>query len=229
MDIEGTYTLQASPQDVWSCLMDQHMLQRVIPGAQEVKTLGENTYAVSMRIGPTPLTGSYHGHIALTEQHYPNSYRVAIEGEGCQRTINGEGSVRLSEHGEHTVVAYKGKLHLGKSATSLPASVAKGAAKLLIQQFFTSLADQLRARNSTPITTAEHAQDVPARRHPAGTIVVLPTLPQTTPLVTLVRRLGLGAGHPAAEERWVSRIKWGALVLALLVLVWIGTRILSRR
>lgn len=216
MDIEGTYTLQAPPQDVWSCLMDQQTLQHVIPGAERLEALGEDTYDIAMHIGSSPLAGFYHGHVTVTERQYPSSYHLTIECEGSQRTINGEGSIHLNEHGENTIIAYRGTLHLSKLAMPLPIPVIKGAAKMLIQQFFTSLADRLSATARTPAVTAR------------GKIVLLPALPQPTLLRTAVRRLGLGAGDPVAEAQWADRIKRGGIVLGLLLLVWIGSRIVPK-
>lgn len=219
MDIEGTYTLQATPQEVWNCLMDQQMLLHTIPGVERIEALGEDTYAIAMHIGSTPLTGFYQGHVTVTERQYPYTYHLTIEGEGSQRAIDGEGSVQLNEHGENTVVAYKGTLHLGKLGTPLPVPLVKGTTKLLIQQFFTSLADKLPAKAHTPAATAGQAR---------GKIVLLPALPQPTLLRMVVRRLGLGAGDPAAEAQWANLLKVVGIVLGLLLLVWIGSRI-SRR
>jgi len=223
MEIEGTYTLQASPQDVWSCLMDQQTLQHAIPGAERLEALGEDTYDIAMHIGSSPLAGFYHGHVTVTERQYPSSYHLTIECEGSQRTINGEGSIHLNEHGENTIIAYKGTLHLSKLATPLPIPVIKGAAKMLIQQFFTSLADGLSVTAHTPAVTAR------------GKIVLLRDLPEPTlrhlpprQMATILRWLGLSTDDPVARAQWVSLLKLAAIALGLLLLVWIASRI-SRR
>jgi len=223
MEIEGTYTLQASPQDVWSCLMDQQALQHAIPGAERLEALGEDTYDIAMHIGSSPLAGFYHGHVTVTERQYPSSYHLTIECEGSQRTINGEGSIHLNERGENTIIAYKGTLHLSKLATPLPIPVIKGAAKMLIQQFFTSLADGLSVTAHTPAVTAR------------GKIVLLRDLPEPTlrhlpprQMATILRWLGLSTDDPVARAQWVSLLKLAAIALGLLLLVWIASRI-SRR
>lgn len=223
MDIEGTYTLQASPQDVWSCLMDQRTLQRAIPGVERIEALGDDTYDIAIHIGSSPLAGFYHGHVTVTERQYPSSYHLTIECEGSQRTINGEGSVHLNEHGENTIIAYNGTLHLSKLATPLPIPVIKGAAKMLIQQFFTSLADGLSVTAHTPAVTAR------------GKIVLLPALPKPPlrhlpprQMATIVRWLGLGTDDPAAQTQWASLLRRAAVVLGLLLLVWIGSKIRKR-
>jgi carbon monoxide dehydrogenase subunit G len=197
-------------------LMDQQTLQHVIPGAERLEALGEDTYDIAMHIGSSPLAGFYHGHVTVTERQYPSSYHLTLECEGSQRTINGEGSVYLNEHGENTVVAYKGTLHLSKLATPLPIPVIKGVAKMLIQQFFTSLADGLSVTAHTPTVTAR------------GKIVLLPALPKPTLQTTIVRWLGLGTDGPAARTQWASLLKLAVIALGLLLLVWIASRI-SRR
>ncbi len=131
MDIEGTYTLQAPPEEVWDCLKDQQVLRRTIPGVERIEALSEEKYAVAIHVGATPLTGSYQGQITVTERQPPYYYRIAIEGEGQQSSINGVGDIHLSSQGENTIVSYKGKLNLGKLDGTLPTPVIRGTAKLL--------------------------------------------------------------------------------------------------
>jgi len=229
MDIEGTYTLQGPPEEIWGYLKDQQVLQRTIPGIERIEALNEEKYAVAIHVGPTPLTGLYQGQITVTERHHPYYYRIAIEGEGQQSSINGVGDIHLSSKGGNTIIAYKGKLNLGKLGASLPAPVIRGAAKLLIQQFFTALADQLRAAN--PIlaaATEEHVHGITTLEQPGGKIVILPASPRSTFLETIVHRVGLGAGNPAAEALWVNRLRRTGVLLGLFLLVWIGTRIVPK-
>ena len=230
MDIEGTYTLQAVPEEVWDCLKDQQVLQRAIPGVERIEALSEEKYAVAIHVGPRPLTGSYQGQVTVTERQSPYHYRIAIEGEGQQSSINGVGDIHLSSQGENTIVSYKGRLSLGQLDASLPTPVIRGTAKLLIQQFFTALADQLRAANPTPaVVTEEQVHGITTLEQPAGKIVILPASPHSTFLETMVQRLGLGAGDPAAEALWVNRLRRAGILLGLLLLVWIGSRIVPRK
>jgi len=226
MDIEGTYTLQAAPEEVWGCLKDQQVLERTIPGVVRIEALSEEKYAVAIHVGSTPLTGSYEGQVTVTERQHPYHYRIAIEGEGQQSSINGVGDIHLSSQGENTIVSYKGRLNLGKLDASLPTPVIRGTAKLLIQQFFTALADQLRATNPTPAAvTEEHVHGITTLGQPGGKIVILPASSHTTLLETIVHQVGLGAGNAAAEALWVKRLRRTGILLGLLLLVWIGSRI----
>jgi uncharacterized protein len=231
MDIEGTYTLQASPEDVWQCLMDQQVLRRAIPGVEQLELIGENKYNITLHIRQTPLIGPYHGQATITEQHYPYYYSIAIEGEGGPGTISGEGVVHLNERDANTVVAYKGILNLGKLGTLLPPPLVKGTAKLLLQQFFTALAEHLRTlpHSSPIIEVTEPDLDKENLRQFEGHVAVLTDNAEPTTLLhNLVHELNLGGGDPIQEEHWVNRIRRLGMVFGLLVLVWIGTRLPRR-
>jgi carbon monoxide dehydrogenase subunit G len=237
MDIEGTYTLQASPEDVWKCLMDQQVLRRAIPGVEQLELIGENKYDITLHIKQTPLIGTYHGQATVTEQHYPYYYNIAIEGEGGPGTISGEGVVHLNCRDENTVVAYKGTLNIGKLGTLLPPPLVKGTAKLLLQQFFTALAEHLRTlpRPVSTIEVPEHNQESQESQERATLrqleeqIAILAANAEPTKLLhTLVHELKLGGGDPILEEQWVNRIRRIGFVFGLLLLVWIGTRLPRR-
>lgn len=245
MNIEGTYTLQATPEEVWRCLMDPQVLQRAIPGVERLERQNSHCYAVALHIRQAPLIGLYQGYVTISEQQYPCQYHIIIEGEGRQSKFSGEGIIQLSRHDEHTVVAYRGMLNPGKLVTLLPPPLVQGAAKMLIQQFFTELAEYLRTLNRVEISVSladmqngempdqEYREEAeiladeaesrigffPSALFPAG---------RRPLLLAIVRRLGLGAGNPAEEARWVVRARRLGLVMTLLTLVWIGTRLPRR-
>lgn len=226
MNIEGTYTLQASQEEVWRCLMDQQVLRHTIPGVERLEPGNGQAYEITMHIGQEPLVGTYHGHMIVTGEQFPDSYDITIDGEGRQGTISGQGTIHLNRLGDNTVVAYSGKLSLGKSKATVPTSVVKGAIKLMLEQFFTSLAEYLRTVHATESALSEERQ--------AGLIVepleeeeiaVLAAVSPTTLLHTCVRILGLGNGDPLTEDQWVHRLRRIGITAGLLLLVWVGTRL----
>src|SRR5579883_3359392 len=97
MKIEGTYTLQASPDHVWDSLMDPQVLRDTIPGVEKLEKLDGNTYEATIQIKHAPLKGSYHGHITITDQQFPRQYCITIRGEGRQTQFSGNGHIQLDE------------------------------------------------------------------------------------------------------------------------------------
>ncbi|HEX4206072.1 MAG TPA: SRPBCC domain-containing protein [Ktedonobacteraceae bacterium] len=228
MDIEGTYTLQASPEIVWHNLMDAEALLNTVPGIERLEKITDDAYNVTMQIRHAPLKGIYQGHITITEQQFPYHYRIEIQGEGRQNTFQGSGSIHLNRQQASTIIAYKGNLTQDKHSALLPPAVLKGAAKLLIQQFFASLAIQLHS--SHPITTieAKTIETAPNDQSVNGTIVMLPRQRmkrRSTLLQTLLHWGKIGGGDPEEEARWVRRIRRLGTLAGLLTLVWVGTRI----
>jgi len=203
-----------------------------VPGIERLELTSGDTYQLAISIKHAPLIGTYHGHVTITEQQYPYHYRLAIQGEGPQNTFSGNGSISLNKRDKHTIVAYRGSLTIGKPSTLLPPSVVKGTAKLLIQQFFTSLA--LHMSGLSQITSHEETTNTSIVKQSHGNVIVLPPPPAIGNISgsiahAIVRRLRLGTGNPTEEARWETRVQRVGMISGLLLLVWLGTRLPKRK
>jgi carbon monoxide dehydrogenase subunit G len=221
MNIEGTYTFQSKLTEIRQSLTRQEVLQQAIPGLEHLEPIENNRYNVAIHIKYPPLAGTYQGQVSFTEDLQPASYRLLIENNGGPNTIAGVGSIQLSEIGDNTTVIYKGTLTLNKRGTRLIPAVTKGAVKLLIQQFFTSLSDQLRV---------DHPHIGEDERGEATDVAAIYSVPATSEVSSsfiykIVRILGVGQGNALEEEIWVERIRRISLLSGFLLLVWIGTRL----
>lgn len=226
MDIEGTYTLQAAPEEVRTCLMDIQTLQRTIPGIEQLQGLGEHSYAFTTHIKHAPLRGSYSGRAVTAELEFPLSYHLSVDGEGMPGKFHSEWSITLREHDENTVVAYQGTLQLAKAGALLPVPLVKGTIKVLIQQFFTALADYLRTTSYSYLATFEDTRaQLEFTEFYNGRNDVSPSHEQPTILHAIVQQLRLGGNDPLLEEQWVIRLRRIGIVSVLLLLVWVGTKL----
>jgi uncharacterized protein len=243
MDIEGTYTLQAQMKEIWQCLMDQQTLQHAIPGLERLESTGQHTYAFTLRIKQAPLRGVYQGQVMVDNLRYPTSYRLSLEGDGQHNTLQGIWDICLSPQHDNTVVAYTGTLNPGKMSALLPPTLVKGTLKILIQQFFTSLAEQLRTTTGAiyPSATLDESEaragydddgNGQGGRNESGSYNGRSgdeaSLPTQTILHTLVRLIGLGNHDSVLENLWVARLKRIGAFSVLVLLVWIGTRLPRR-
>ena len=223
MDIEGTYTLQAASEDVRNRLADAQTLLRTLPGAEQLESLDGKKYSLVLNIGHGPLAGYYSGHATVLEQENPHHFHFTFEGEGPQSKIRSDWILVLDGYGEHTVVAYKASVSLGKSGRGMSASIVKGAIKLLIQEFFASLSQQIAPMLTEIVVTEEGEFLEVDSPHPSTSIASSDAQPTLTH--TIVRRLHLGSGDERAEEQWVRRMRRFGITSILLLLVWIGTRL----
>lgn len=225
MDIEGTYTLQATPDEVWQCLRDSQTLLRTVPGLERVERQDEHSATFDMHIKHAPLRGHYQGRAIVEPSQFPLFYRMTIDCEGMQSKIQGAWDIRLNPHQENTVVNYHGTLNLGRVGSLLPPTLVKGALKALIQQFFAALAEQLR--------TTTQVVFIPDLAEEPGEHWISPDSSEAaTPASTLAQRfvhlVGLGHHDAAQEALWVARLRRMGAIAALLLLVWIGTRLPRR-
>lgn len=226
MNIEGTYTLQAVPEEVWTSLLDIQTLRRTIPGIEQLEGLGEHTYAFTVHIKHAPLRGSFSGHAVTAELERPLSSHMRVEGEGIPGKFQAECSIALRAQDEHTVITYQGTLHLTKAGALLPVPLVKGTIKVLIQQFFTALADHLRTTSySYPVTAGDTGAELEFTQRYNSRDDVSTSPEQPTILHAIVRQLRLGNNDPFLEEQWVTRLRRIGFVSVLLLLVWIGTRL----
>lgn len=231
MQIDGTYTLQATAQDVWSCLTDQQTIQHALPGLERLSRIDDHTYTFAIHLRHAPLRGSYTGTASI-EPGEPAAFNVKIEGEGPATIFHGECAIRLNAQDENTVVSYQGALQVDRGKTLVPTPLLKATIRVLLQHFFTTLTDQLRTEKAGPIyvTTLEEQYERPFMEEQISEqLVRARQISAPTLLHRMVRLLGLGGQSPEMEEQWVRRLRQGGIIAALLLLVWVGTRLPRRR
>jgi carbon monoxide dehydrogenase subunit G len=243
MDIEGTYTLQASPEGVWQSLGDLQLLLRALPEIERLTPIDDQRIAITLHLRHSLLRGVYSGIITLQEQQKPHYCRFVIESDGQGNPFSGRGVLELHRRNDTTVITYRGQVQIGKTETRLAQAVARGATRLLIQRLLTTLTCQLQTRSSerdaVPESKETMAETGVRKLHlPGGTLVILPSAPMlVAPLKegfvqTLTQKVAhlLHLDNIDAEQtaRWKKRARQIGVVSALLFLVWVGTRIPRR-
>ena len=231
MEIEGTYTLQAPKEAVWNCLMDQQTIQHTIPGLERLTSVDKQTYTFAINIRHAPLRGSHSGRATVLEPNYPSAYRLKIEGDGQNQAFQCELLITLHSRNENTVVSYQGTLLPGRNNARISAPLIKATVKVLLQQFFTALADRLRTERQHPdyTTTPGRMYEGPFMGEQISEqLMAIRKSNSPSILYRLVRRAGLGQHDPTQEEQWVKRLRQFGLIAVLLLLVWLGTRLPRR-
>jgi carbon monoxide dehydrogenase subunit G len=223
MNIEGTYTFQAKSEAIRERLADSETLRRIIPGLEHLEQVGEKRYDVAIHIRYAPLAGNYRGYITISRSD--DDYRFVIESNGDADTISGSGSIQFRANGDNTTLIYRGTLAISRHGTQLSPVVTRGAAKFLMQQFFSALANQLHAN----MPSEEEAMGKNGQSGRQDIFISLPEGATPTPIAQgIVHRLGLGADDPLQERIWANRVRRIGLISGFLLLVWIGTRLPPR-
>lgn len=136
MKVEATYTMPAPRERVWAVLMDPRSIQECLPGCEELKPLGDDTYQAVMRLGVANIKGTYRGRVTIADRDEPNSYRMLVEGSGPPGFVKGEGRITLAGEGATTVVRVEGEARIGGTIAAVGQRLLPTVAKMLMNNFF---------------------------------------------------------------------------------------------
>lgn len=137
----GEARIAVAPQAVWDMLMDPDTLCAVIPGAHAVEEISPGHFRADVTLGVGPVEGRYTAEIRLHDLDPPAAARLAGSAEGALGGGRGEGRVTLSRMDDGgTRLTYTYEAAIGGKVASVGGRLLDGAARLVIDRFFTSLA-----------------------------------------------------------------------------------------
>ncbi|MBX6377265.1 MAG: carbon monoxide dehydrogenase subunit G [Clostridia bacterium] len=143
LNITGRVRFEAGSPRVWSVLMDPQALAQAIPGCEALEPEGEGAYRARLRLGIAAVRGEYEARIRLEDVQEGESYRLRINGQGGAGFVEVDGRVRLEPEGAGaTNVAYEFDAKVGGTVAAVGQRVLSGVAKLIVGEFFKSLARQ---------------------------------------------------------------------------------------
>lgn len=142
----GSIFVEASPEDVWSLILDDKALASVIPGCKELDQVGPNQYEAVMSIGVGPIRGLFDVKVALRDLDEPLSLTLVGSAEGPLGQSEGEGRVTLTPEGNGTEISYQYAVLVSGKAASVGGRMLDGATRSFIALFFRQLTSKLTIR-----------------------------------------------------------------------------------
>jgi 2-furoyl-CoA dehydrogenase large subunit len=139
---EGSATVAASPEAVWTMLLDPATLQVVIPGCHGVEKISDTHFRAEVTIGIGPVKGRYRAEVTLSDLDAPRAVTLGGFAEGALGFGDGEGRITLTPEQAGTVVRYEYDAAIGGKVASIGGRLLDGAARVIIGQFFSGLARQ---------------------------------------------------------------------------------------
>ena len=145
---EGSATVAAAPEAVWTMLLDPATLQAVIPGCHGVEKISDTHFRADVTIGIGPVKGRYRAEVKLSNLDAPRAVTLGGFAEGALGFGHGEGRITLSPENTGTVVHYAYDAAIGGKVASIGGRLLDGAAHVIIGQFFSALARQAGAASA---------------------------------------------------------------------------------
>ena len=139
MKVAGTYRLAIPRERAYALLQDPVILARCMPGCESLEKIGEDEYAMRMKMVLAAVSGKFDGKVRITEALPPAQFRLHVEGAGKIGFMKGDGLLMLVEAESVTDVRYEGEVHVGGTIASVGQRLIDGTAKMLIKRFFDKL------------------------------------------------------------------------------------------
>lgn len=145
MKIEGTQKISAPRERVFDALIDPAVLQKCIPGCEQMEKTGENQYRAKLSAGVGPVKGVFTATVSLEDLRRPENYRLVMEGKGQPGFVKGSGELQFAEEGEATSVRYSGDISVGGLLASVGQRMVQSAANMMAGKFFAALQSETAA------------------------------------------------------------------------------------
>ena len=145
MDINGEFTIPAARERVFEALNDPEVLQRCIPGCEQLERTSENTFDAKMSAKIGPVKAKFDTAIELSDVNPPQSYTISGQGKGGPAGF-GKGSARVSleEQGDETVLRYVADLQVGGKLAQIGSRLVGGTARKIANVFFSRFAEEMQ-------------------------------------------------------------------------------------
>ena len=146
MKIDGAYTFDAAPDQVWAGLLEPDVLAGCIPGCRELKAVGDDQYEIALRVGIGAISGNYTGKVTVTDRNEPQSFRMIVQGRGSGGTIKGDSVVSLRGRNGATEVTLDGDARVTGLIARVGQRLLGSASKMMIDQFFECMKVKVKGR-----------------------------------------------------------------------------------
>jgi uncharacterized protein len=145
MNIEGTHKIGAPQDRVFAALIDPAILQKCIPGCEQMEKTGENQYHAKLTVGVGPVKGVFSANVSLEDITAPTHYKLVVEGKGQPGFVKGTGTLDLTADGEGTSIRYTGDVRVGGLLASVGQRLIQATSDMLAGRFFSCLESEARA------------------------------------------------------------------------------------
>lgn len=153
MKIEGTHKIDAPRDRIFAALVDPAILQKCIPGCEQMEKTGENQYKAKLTAGVGPVKGVFIATISLQDIVAPEHYKLVVEGKGQPGFVKGSGELNLKDDDGATEIQYTGDVKIGGLIASVGQRMIQATANMLAARFFKSLEAETTGNN--PLSSTE--------------------------------------------------------------------------
>ena len=97
LHFEGSLTIRAPREQVWTFLVDPHAVSRCLPDVQSLDLLDEGKFRVVVRVGVSFIKGNFTFEVTMLDLEALRHGRIKGRGGGLGSAVDVESSVDLAD------------------------------------------------------------------------------------------------------------------------------------
>ncbi|MEM1074404.1 MAG: carbon monoxide dehydrogenase subunit G [Pseudomonadota bacterium] len=142
MELKDEITINAPKDAVYAALNDPDVLQKCIPGCEELIKHSDTELEAKVVLKVGPVKARFSGQVTLDTAGAPDEFSLSGQGNGgTAGHAKGGADVTLEGLGDETVLRYDARAEIGGKLAQLGSRLIQGTAKKLADKFFKSFAE----------------------------------------------------------------------------------------
>jgi len=145
MHFEGTQTINAPIEKVWTFLMDPRQVGPCMPGFQSVEVIDDKNFKARVGVGVGLVKATFTMDMAMVDLDPPNRATVKAHGVAPASAVDMTSTMNLSDAGGATSLRWSADVTVSGTLASLGARLMQSTAQKMTGQFFRCLQEKLEA------------------------------------------------------------------------------------
>jgi uncharacterized protein len=148
MELEGSQTLAATSDQVWSALFNGEVLAQAIPGCESLVQNSETSFSAVVKLKIGPVSARFKGDVEISDIVSHTSCTLSGKGSGgIAGFAKGAARVVLVPENGVTVLNYTADVSVGGKLAALGNRLIRSTAQKLTSEFFTNFNSALAVRD----------------------------------------------------------------------------------
>ena len=142
MELSDEIRIAAPKDQVYAALNDPEVLQKCIPGCEELIKHSDTELEAKVLLKVGPVKARFGGNVQLNTEGAPDQFSLTGQGNGgAAGHAKGGADVTLISDGDDTILRYEAKAEIGGKLAQLGSRLIQSTAKKLAAKFFKSFAE----------------------------------------------------------------------------------------
>ena len=149
MELADEITINAPKDQVYAALNDPDVLQKCIPGCEELIKHSDTELEAKVVLKVGPVKARFSGTVTLDKTGAPDAFSLTGQGNGgAAGHAKGGADVTLTSDGEGTLLRYEAKAEIGGKLAQLGSRLVQSTSKKLAGKFFSAFAEVMEEQGS---------------------------------------------------------------------------------